>query len=128
MMLSGCIGVMWLAKRPREIVSIELLNGSHYYDVDTIKRLLRQYHRLYSLAQWRGNCVALCIWVDIDSAIYHPRVLTDRQRQCIIGVYINGYREWEVGNALGIGRDVVNRHLVRGVENIKKALISGKVH
>ena len=117
-----------LAKRPRQIINHEMLFGTHYYRKKTVIRLLKSYYNLQSLAMWKSNYVALCIWIDLNTALSHPKVLTDRQRQCIIGVYLNGYREWEVGEMLGLMQDGVNHHLKRGVRNIQKAFLAGKLY
>jgi hypothetical protein len=121
-------GMDLLAKRPRQIINHEMLFGTHYYRKKTVIRLLKSYYNLQSLAMWKHNYVALCIWIDLNTALYHPKVLTDRQRQCIIGVYLNGYREWEVGGELDVTREAVHVHLKRGVKNIQKALLAGKLY
>jgi DNA-binding CsgD family transcriptional regulator len=120
-------GMDLLAKRPRQIINHEMLFGTHYYRKKTVIRLLKSYYNLQSLAMWKHNYVALCIWIDLNTALYHPKVLTDRQRQCIIGVYLNGYREWEVGEMIGIGQQRVNVHLGRGIKNIQRALLVGRL-
>lgn len=117
-----------MARKPRQIINHELLYGTHYYRKKTVVRMLRSYYRLLSLATWRHNYVALCIWIDLNTAIFHPKVLTDRQRQCIIGVYLYGYREWEVGEMYGIAREAVNVHLRRGVRNIQRSLLLNKLY
>lgn len=117
-----------MAKRPKYHINCEMLYGNRYYRKKTVVRLLKNYYRLRSLAMLNHNYVALDIWIDLNTAIMHPKVLTDRQRQCIVGVYLHGYREWEVGNAIGIRRQVVNIHLSRGVKNIQKALLTGKLY
>ena len=117
-----------LAKRPKYHINYEMLYGNRYYRKETVVRLLKSYYRLYSLATLNHNYVALDIWIDLNTAIMHPKVLTDRQRQCVIGVYVLGYREWEVGNAIGTSQQAVNIHLSRGVKNIQKALITGKLY
>ena len=117
-----------MAKRPRQIINHEMLFGIHYYRKKTVIRLLKSYYNLQSLAMWKSNYVALCIWIDLNTALYHPKVLTDRQRQCIIGVYLNGYREWEIGNMIGIAQETVHDALMRGVKNIQKALLTGKLY
>jgi len=105
-----------------------MLYGSHYYRKKTVVRLLNSYYKLRELAKLKSNYVALDIWVDLNMALFYPKVLTDRQRQCVIGVYVLGYREWEVGNAIGTSQQAVNIHLSRGVKNIQKALITGKLY
>ena len=117
-----------LAKRPKYHINCEMLYGNRYYRKKTVVRLLKNYYRLRSLAMLNHNYVALDIWIDLNAAIMHPKVLTDRQRQCIVGVYLHGYREWEVGNAIGIGRRRVNTHLSRGVGNIQRAFFTGKLY
>lgn len=117
-----------LAKRPVYHINHEMLYGNHYYRKKTVVRLLNNYYKLRELAMLKSNYVALDIWVDLNMALFYPKVLTDRQRQCVIGVYVLGYREWEVGNAIGIRRQVVNIHLSRGVKNIQKALLTGKLY
>jgi Sigma-70, region 4. len=77
---------------------------------------------------WKSNYVALCIWIDLNTALFHPKVLTDRQRQCIIGVYLEGYKEWEMGEMLGIAREAVNAHLKRGIRDIQKSLLTGRLY
>jgi hypothetical protein len=121
-------GIDLLAKRPRQIINHEMLFGVHYYRKKTVIRLLKSYYNLQSLAMWKSNYVALCIWIDLDTVLYHPKVLTDRQRQCIIGVYLNGYREWEVGNMIGVAQETVHDALMRGVKNIQKAFLAGKLY
>ena len=117
-----------LAKRPVYHINHEMLYGNHYYRKKTVVRLLKNYYRLRSLAMLNHNYVALDIWIDLNAAIMHPKVLTDRQRQCIVGVYLHGYREWEVGNAIGVGRDSVNHTLKRGVRNLQRAFFTGKLY
>ena len=121
-------GIDLLAKRPRQIINHEMLFGTHYYRKKTVIRLLKSYYNLQSLAMWKSNYVALCIWIDLNTALYHPKVLTDRQRQCIIGVYLNGYREWEVANAIGLSQQAINDSLGKGVRNIQKAFLTGKLY
>src|SRR5690554_672093 len=121
-------GMDLLAKRPRQIINHEMLFGTHYYREKTVIRLLKSYYNLQSLAMWKSNYVALCIWIDLNTALSHPKVLTDRQRQCIIGVYLNGYREWEIGNAIGLSRQAINDSLGKGVRNIQKAFLTGKLY
>jgi len=117
-----------VAKRPKYHINHEMLYGSHYYRKKTVVRLLNSYYKLRELAKLKSNYVALDIWVDLNMALFYPKVLTDRQRQCVIGVYVLGYREWEVGNAIGTSQQAVNIHLSRGVKNIQKALITGKLY
>ena len=117
-----------LAKRPKYHINCEMLYGNRYYRKKTVIRLLKNYYKLYSLAMLNHNYVALDIWIDLNTAIMHPKVLTDRQRQCIIGVYVLGYREWEVGNAIGTSRQAVNDSLQRGRKAIQKALLTGKLY
>lgn len=117
-----------MAKRPKYHINYEMLFGNRYYRKKTVVRLLKNYYRLRSLAMLNHNYVALDIWIDLNAAIMHPKVLTDRQRQCIVGVYLHGYREWEVGDAIGTSQQAVNIHLSRGVKNIQKALITGKLY
>lgn len=117
-----------LAKRPKYHINCEMLYGNRYYRKKTVVRLLKNYYRLRSLAMLNHNYVALDIWIDLNTAIMHPKVLTDRQRQCIIGVYVLGYRQWEVGNAIGIAQETVYDALSRGVRNIQKTLITGKLY
>ena len=117
-----------LAKRPVYHINHEMLYGSHYYRKKTVIRLLKNYYKLYSLAMLNHNYVALDIWIDLNTALFYPKVLTDRQRQCIIGVYVLGYRQWEVGNAIGIAQETVYDALSRGVRNIQKTLITGKLY
>ena len=117
-----------LAKKPVYHINHEMLYGSHYYRKKTVVRLLNSYYKLRELAKLKSNYVALDIWVDLNMALFYPKVLTDRQRQCVIGVYVLGYREWEVGNAIGTSQQAVNIHLSRGVKNIQKALITGKLY
>ncbi len=117
-----------LAKRPVYHIDHEMLYGSHYYRKKTVVRLLNSYYKLRELAKLKSNYVALDIWVDLNMALFHPKVLTDRQRQCVIGVYVLGYREWEVGNAIGTSRQAVNDSLQRGRKAIQKALLTGKLY
>jgi DNA-directed RNA polymerase specialized sigma subunit len=117
-----------LAKRPVYHINHEMLYGSHYYRKKTVVRLLNSYYKLRELAKLKSNYVALDIWVDLNMALFYPKVLTDRQRQCIIGVYVLGYRQWEVGNAIGIAQETVYDALSRGVRNIQKTLITGKLY
>ncbi len=120
--------VMRLAKRPVYHINHEMLYGNRYYRKKTVIRLLKNYYKLYSLAMLNHNYVALDIWIDLNTALFYPKVLTDRQRQCIIGVYVLGYREWEVGNAIGTSRQAVNDSLQRGRKAIQKALLTGKLY
>jgi predicted DNA binding protein len=117
-----------LAKRPVYHINHEMLYGNRYYRKKTVIRLLKNYYKLYSLAMLNHNYVALDIWIDLNTALFYPKVLTDRQRQCIIGVYVLGYREWEVGNAIGTSRQAVNDSLQRGRKAIQKALLTGKLY
>lgn len=117
-----------LAKRPKYHINCEMLYGNRYYRKKTVVRLLKNYYRLRSLAMLNHNYVALDIWIDLNTAIMHPKVLTDRQRQCIVGVYLYGYREWEVGNAIGTSRQAVNDALKKGIRNLQRAFFTGKLY
>ncbi len=117
-----------VAKRPKYHINYEMLFGNRYYRKETVVRLLKNYFKLYSLATLNHNYVALDIWIDLNTALFYPKVLTDRQRQCVIGVYVLGYREWEVGNAIGTSRQAVNDSLQRGRKAIQKALLTGKLY
>ena len=120
--------VMRLAKRPVYHINHEMLYGSHYYRKKTVVRLLNSYYKLRELAKLKSNYVALDIWVDLNMALFYPKVLTDRQRQCVVGVYVLVYREGEVGNAIGTSRQAVNDSLQRGRKAIQKALLTGKLY
>jgi len=117
-----------LAKRPKYHINYEMLFGNRYYRKKTVVRLLKNYFKLYSLATLNHNYIALDIWIDLNTAIMHPKVLTDRQRQCIVGVYLYGYREWEVGNAIGTSRQAVNDALKKGIRNLQRAFFTGKLY
>lgn len=117
-----------LAKRPKYHINYEMLYGNRYYRKETVVRLLKSYYRLYSLATFNHNYVALDIWIDLNTALFYPKVLTDRQRQCIIGVYLHGYREWEVGNAIGTSQQAVNDALNKGIRNMQRAFFTGKLY
>ena len=117
-----------VAKRPKYHINYEMLFGNRYYRKETVVRLLKNYFKLYSLATLNHNYIALDIWIDLNTAIMHPKVLTDRQRQCIIGVYLHGYREWEVGNAIGTSQQAVNDALNKGIRNMQRAFFTGKLY
>lgn len=117
-----------LAKRPKYHINCEMLYGNRYYRKKTVIRLLKNYYKLYSLAMLNHNYVALDIWIDLNTALFYPKVLTDRQRQCIIGVYLHGYREWEVGNAIGTSQQAVNDALNKGIRNMQRAFFTGKLY
>jgi len=117
-----------LAKRPKYHINYEMLYGNRYYRKETVVRLLKSYYRLYSLATLNHNYVALDIWIDLNTAIMHPKVLTDRQRQCIVGVYLHGYREWEVGNMIGTSQQAINDALNKGIRNMQRAFFTGKLY
>ena len=117
-----------LAKRPVYHINHEMLYGSHYYRKKTVVRLLNSYYKLRELAKLKSNYVALDIWVDLNMALFYPKVLTDRQRQCIVGVYLHGYREWEVGNAIGTSQQAVNDALNKGIRNMQRAFFTGKLY
>ena len=117
-----------LAKKPVYHINYEMLYGNRYYRKKTVIRLLKNYYKLYSLAMLNHNYVALDIWIDLNTALFYPKVLTDRQRQCIIGVYLHGYREWEVGNAIGTSQQAVNDALNKGIRNMQRAFFTGKLY
>jgi RNA polymerase sigma-70 factor (ECF subfamily) len=50
------------------------------------------------------------------------RRLSTRQRQAVVLVHGYGFTQQEVGDLLGISRSSVQRHLERGLDNLKDAL------
>jgi hypothetical protein len=116
------------SKRGKHLINIELLNGANYYEKKVIKRMLRYYYRLREHAMWRGDYIALSVWIDINTALWHPEVLTDKQRQCVIGVYVNGYAEWEIGEMTGTSQQAVHKNLEKAIRRIQVALLTGNLY
>uniref|UniRef100_UPI00403F3EC2 sigma factor-like helix-turn-helix DNA-binding protein n=1 Tax=Aeribacillus sp. FSL K6-8210 TaxID=2954683 RepID=UPI00403F3EC2 len=74
-----------------------------------VRELLRNYHKITE-RQFKGDYDAIILLADLATAI-ELADLTDRQRECLRLVYVDGLGENEVARVLGIARNTVNVHL-----------------
>lgn len=97
---------------------IVLMNYADYTKPGCVKNLIMRIDYLYKLAQ-AGNCVAMCIYIDLNTAITF--VLTDRQKQCLT-MWMDGYTQAEIGEELGITKDGVHSSIRRSSKKISAYL------
>lgn len=92
----------------------ELLNRMEYSNPKAVKKLLLNYDGLVRMAE-KGDQVALCIIVDLRTAIMKRGLLTKRQRK-YLGLWLEGQTQDEVAMANRTTQDNV-AHIVRRAVN-----------
>lgn len=103
-----------------------LLNTS-YADIKSIKKLLRNYFRLYSLAE-KGINEAMCLLCDIlmvmdDSfMINFEHLLSKQQKKVIYYHLILDMKQEDVARIMGITQEAVSLYLKHGLVKIMRSL------
>jgi RNA polymerase sigma factor (sigma-70 family) len=105
----------------KQFSTIELLNQDDHYNNQMIS--LEE-----TIPTWRNLTSHSPFFTGIsDSEKVLLRLafssLTDRQRQVLEAICVEGYTEREVAAHLDINRAVVHRHLHRGLRNMRKVLL-----
>lgn len=81
-----------------------------------VKRLLRDYHALKA-RQYDGDYDAVILLVDLERAI-ELAGLTERQREALRKVYIDGLTQEDAGKLLEVGQDVISYHIAVAADKI----------
>lgn len=110
-----------------QIYNIQLMSIADYKNVKKLRGLYKKFHYLGELAR-TGDTVAASIYIDLKTALYHEGVLTDMQRECIIGHLIehSTYRELEPD--LMIDKSTIHYHINIGLKRLQTALESGVLY
>lgn len=127
-----------------EIVHVSIMD-SRFLNIDyskeeTVKMLIKNWGKLERLAQ-DGDDAALCVLSDLERAVgidisqlidnkkagfdasaAERGVLTSQQFISIVYVLGLGYRQEEIAYVLNCTKQVVNKHITRGVHRIVKFL------
>lgn len=85
--------------------------------MNNVKATLEQMHEL-SARRYLGDYDACDILVDLEHAIERSD-LTDRQREALYYVYVEGLTQEDAGKRMGVGKPSVNKLIKRGEEAIK---------
>lgn len=107
--------------------NMQLMAIADYSKAKNLRNLYRKYNHFQSLAE-TGDSVAACIFIDLKTALYHPGVLTDRQRECIVGhlVHNTPYRELE--SELELAKSAIHYHVNIGLKRLSTILESGELY
>lgn len=105
----------------------ELMAIADYSDVRKLRFLYRRYNLLESLAE-KGDAVAASIVIDLKTALFHPGVLSERQRECIIGHVINQFTYRDLEYDLGIDKSTIHYHVNIGLKRLQTVLESGALY
>lgn len=105
----------------------ELMAIADYSDVRSLRLLYMKYRQIISLAE-AGDSVAASIAVDLKTALFHPGVLTDQQRECIIGHVVNRYTFRELEYELQIDKSTIHYHVNIGLNRLQTSLESGALY
>jgi len=102
----------------------ELMQMADYSNVTRLRLLYRRLRQLEALAE-TGDMVAASIVVDLKTALFHPGVLTEQQRKCIIGHVVDHstYRELEYD--LQIDKSTIHYHVNIALKRLQTSLESG---
>jgi DNA-binding CsgD family transcriptional regulator len=99
----------------------DLLNRMEYSNPKAVKKLLLNYDGLVRMAE-KGDQVALCIVVDLRTAIMEKGMLTKKQRK-YLGLWLDGQTQDEIAAICRVARPVVTITVGRAVKNISKFLV-----
>ncbi|QYG88327.1 sigma factor-like helix-turn-helix DNA-binding protein [Bacillus atrophaeus] len=104
-------------------VKVDLLRKEREFDAayaldnaEGVKLLLADYQKFVSRKRC-GDYAAAEVLIDVHTALDYAG-LTDRQRQAIELVYFDELTQTEVGERMGIARDVVSRHCTAACDKI----------
>lgn len=122
----------------RETINRALLRVS-YKDKQQLKKLLRMWGTLEGLGA-RGDSVAICILIDLQSAtginmdLYYKRdrrafnegykngVLSFSQFMAIAYTLVLGYTQEEIAWVMGVDQSVISRNITSGLKQIQAGL------
>lgn len=107
--------------------SDELMALADYSDVRKLRFLYRKYTLLESLAE-SGDAVAASILIDLKTALFHPGVLSERQRDCIVGHLINQVTYRDLEHYLKIDKSTIHYHVNVGLKRLQTILESGALY
>lgn len=107
--------------------NIQLMAMADYSNVKKLMNLYRKYNSFKALAE-TGDTVAACIYIDLKTALHHPGVLTDRQRECIIGHLINHSTFRELEYDLEIDKAGIHYHINIALKRLQTILESGELY
>lgn len=110
----------------RNVYNFQLMALADYTNKRLLKKMIGNYHNLKELAGC-GDTVAASIFVDLKSAI-NSDYLTKVQKDCVIAVLISKQTYSEVASDRGRKESSVVDAVNRGVANIQKALMEGKLY
>lgn len=105
----------------------ELMALADYSDVKSLRLLYRRLDNLKSLAEF-GDSVAASIVVDLETALFHPEVLTEKQRKCIIGHIVNHHTYRELEYDLEMNKSTIHYHVNIGLKKLQSSLESGLLY
>lgn len=105
----------------------ELMALADYSDVRKLRFLYRKYNLLESLAE-TGDSVAASIVIDLKTALFHPGVLSERQRDCIIGHLVNQITYRDLEHDLKIDKSTIHYHVNVGLKRLQTILESGALY
>lgn len=91
-----------------------------------IKRLLSRFDIVKDSAISEGNYEVYDICLDIEFALKKIKI-SDRQKERL-AMWQEGYKEYEIANALGVSRIAVHRSVVIVCKKISNTLINGGIH
>lgn len=99
-------------------------NNICFYDIygntKRIKKLLNHYDELMTSAIQEGNLDVLDILIDIKAALYTIE-MSDKQKERI-GLFMQGYKETEIGEILNIKRQSVEDSINSVCKKVYKEL------
>lgn len=105
----------------------ELMGMANYRNHKTLRRLYRRYYQFEHLAR-AGDAVAASIYIDMKTALYHPGVLTDKQRECIVGLLVDNKTFRELEAELERDKATIHQHVASGIKRLQASLESGELY
>lgn len=106
--------------------NVQLMSIANYDNRNQLKNLYHNYYQLEELAE-QGDSVACSIFVDLKTALFHPSVLTDNQRESIILHLIKGMTIKQVSQDLNKSESTIHESVNGGLKRIQKALREGEI-
>ena len=100
-----------------------LNNLAKYESLPHLKHIMGNIFEMKKLAEG-GNQTALCIVMDLEKAIYHPTILTEKQQKVVIMKYLGKETNDYIAEQMNISETAIRKHLQGALKRIQRFLVN----